>query len=230
MPLLKIDTREKDDVLIYTLIQKCEDAKIPFEMTALPVGDFLWELDGTQVCIEHKSIEDLFASKSSRHLDTQMLDIKQYPNYILLIDGKWQYGKRGYGRPIYPELRDGLLLSVCLRDRVPYHHVDNSTQLADCIMRIKDLVLEGDRVDTITRHSKTKNKGDANLAMFLQIPGLGERRATRLRESVGSFGYFIHSVCECGNVEKAMQSFGLKKSDLPKGAREFVEELCYGVD
>ena len=222
---LLIDTREKDEVLVGAVIQECEERGIEYELTTLKVGDFLWDLDDTQVCIEHKSIDDLYASKRSGHLDTQMLDIKQYPNYILLIDGKWKFGKQQYGRPIYPEIRDGILLSVCLRDRVPYHHVNNSTELSRCIMKIADIAVDGDRIDAVERHSKTRNRSDPNLAMFLQIPGLGEKRALALMKKFGSFGWFIAQI-EMKGIDSVMVTNHLKKSELPKGSRDFLHRLC----
>lgn len=225
---LYIDAREKDDSLIATIIERCVEEGEEWEIKQLAVGDYLWEgknADGEeiQVCIEHKTVKDLTASKASAHLETQLADLRQFPNYLLLIDGKFDFRQARYGVFYSPKLKNGLLTSIALRDRVPYVHVEYRHELVDVLFMCRDAGIKGERTEIIERHSKTLSRKDASLYMWHCVPGIGESRARELNKIV-RFGPFVKS-CMTVGVDITMEERGIPKKLLPKKARAFLEEM-----
>lgn len=73
--------------LIQMKVKKTAEAHgVECEVTALAVGDYLWEEDG--ICIERKEIGDFINSIRSGHLESQLLDMAQYEKPRLFISGR----------------------------------------------------------------------------------------------------------------------------------------------
>lgn len=77
--IIIIDNREKNSLVPSELISL--GFKVDFQQ--LPIGDYI--VNG--IIIERKAIQDLKSSIINKRLVSQLENLKQYPNYILIIEG-----------------------------------------------------------------------------------------------------------------------------------------------
>ena len=77
--MIVVDNREKK------LIKELKKRKVPFEIQVLPVGDMV---SGDTV-IERKEINDFFGSMGP-HLTNQYMEMEQYPQRFLIIEGYFE--------------------------------------------------------------------------------------------------------------------------------------------
>jgi ERCC4-type nuclease len=77
--MIVVDIREKK------LIKELEKRKVSFEIQVLPVGDMV---SGDTV-IERKEINDFFGSMGP-HLTNQYMEMEQYPQRFLIIEGYFE--------------------------------------------------------------------------------------------------------------------------------------------
>ena len=163
-------------------VQKTAEARgVDCKVTQLAVGDYLWEDEG--ICIERKEIGDFMASIRSGHLETQLLDMAQYDKPRLFISGKFEdvYGKsysQGWGR----NHTVGSLCSINERYDVKILQFANTSDLIDAIFVTKEKSDKGKKTEGILRHSKTENVLNPNFALFLMIPGFGDKKAKEMSE------------------------------------------------
>ena len=208
--VLLIDTREKNSELIDLLIQRCEQEGVEYKLTALDVGDFVWEECG--ICIEHKSTEDYIKSITTNHLQTQALDMEQYPHAYLFIEGNWTLGfSRKYGRFTYQQ-KIGSLVSLIVRTKLKVLECKTLHELVHAVFSVREKVEKGEKVEVVVRHSKTSNRLDPNLDMYLSLPGVGEKKAQQLVSTFPSFYSFL----------TYYKTSGYK---LPKQTCEYLDKL-----
>jgi ERCC4-type nuclease len=189
--MLLIANNEPSNIIIRVkeiAVSKQEEANV----TTVPVGDYVWEEMG--ICIERKEIGDLLNSIRSGHLETQLLDMEQFDNPRLFIHGQFEsvYGKV-HSRGWSPTHTVGALCSI--NERYPGIKVYQFSTLTDtlnAIFVIKEKIEKGDKAEGVLRHSKTMNVTDPNFALFLTVPGFGEKRAKEACEKYGNFQNFIH--------------------------------------
>lgn len=209
--MLKIDHRE-EEILKSLVIEHCLLEGVEYEVCQLPVGDFLWD---DQICIEHKSTDDFRASMS--RINSQCDDIKQYPHHILMIHGKWKFGKQRYGQPFFPKQRNHKLLSIISTINVPYVHVETTDQLVDCIFHIRKLIEDGEKTEFVVRHKHTTNIHNPVLDMYLNIPGVGLKSAEALYAEYPSFMRFL--------LDYGKGEVKVGRKILPRRSREYLDKL-----
>lgn len=103
-----IDNREKNSLVASELI--AQDFQIEFQH--LPVADYLIN----NIAIERKTIQDLKSSIINKRIISQLLELKQYPQYFLILEGLQDEFYKGI---IHENAFRGFLLSVILEYKVP---------------------------------------------------------------------------------------------------------------
>lgn len=218
---LKVDTRERNEELYDTLFELCEQSGHTMVDENQVVGDYNWYQDDgshTGCVVEFKEMDtqDFFRSLQSGHLDTQLLDMEQYPHAFLIVGGK--FNPKDYRGRLTRKQFIAKLSSIGVRTTVKPLWFERITDAAQFIAEIPNQLNKGEKVDIIaTRHSKTRNRHDYNLNQFLALPTIGAKRGTELKEEYKTFYNFL-SHAQKGEVP-----------DLPKGAREYVASIT-GID
>lgn len=185
--MLSIDDREKDTELVDHVIYLAEEAGIEFEVTRLPVGDYVWD---QQICIEHKSVDDFVNSMNTGRLDEQLVAIKQYPYPFLFISGSWSHAYRKH--QFSTKQRENKLLSVLARDRIPVYQATTPVKIAEAIFTVRRFIQEdGPRVDVVRRYSHVTNAGNPVMDSYLKLPYFGEKRLERAMTEYPSFYEFL---------------------------------------
>lgn len=205
--MLLIDANEKD--MAKKVLKEAEKRKIEAEIKRLTVGDYLWD---DFLVIERKTVSDFVNSIRSGHLETQLLDMQQYEHAFLFISGDFRslYFKNIKNWTVNHTI--GSLCSIIARYDIKVLQFPNDSQLIKAIFKIKEKVDKGKKTKTVIRHKKTLNKVDPNFALFLTIPGIGEKRARILTENYSNFYEFINE-------------FKNGKIKLPKTAETFLNSI-----
>jgi len=219
--LLKVDKREKDEELYDAILELCEEQNISLIDENQDIGDYNFYNDDhshTGIVIEYKSMEsgDFYKSLVSGHLDTQMLDLDQYPHPFLIIGGKFDPQK--YRGKFTRKQVLAKLASIGVRMGVKPYWFERIPDAAQFILQLQTQLEKGEKTDVIAfRHSKTRNRQDHNLNQFLSLPAVGKKRAEELCAEYKLFYAFLQAA-SAGQVP-----------DLPRGAREYVATIT-GVD
>ena len=100
-----IDYREKNSLVPAELINK----NFQIELKELKVGDYLVK----DTIIERKTTTDFIQSIINKRIFNQLKEIKQYPNYLLIVEGKFKETK------MHPNAIRGFILSTTLRNKIP---------------------------------------------------------------------------------------------------------------
>ena len=117
-PKIIADFHEKNSLVISELIS----LGVQIEFKALPVADFLIG----SIAIERKTIPDFISSMLNKRLAKQLEEIKQYPSYLLIIEGKEEQELYSESSGINPNAIRGFLLSILLKEKVPIIFTKNS--------------------------------------------------------------------------------------------------------
>lgn len=210
--MLVIDKREKSAELIDMILSRAEIEHIEVSFENLTVGDFLYN---DQICIEHKTTTDFVQSLNSGHLDTQVLDLQQYPCAYLFINGAWSYHfNPRYSQRFTAKSKVGKISSILARTTVKVQEFKNESELVDGIFAVIRKTDEGEKVFAVQRHTKTLNQ-DPNLAMYLGLPGLGTKRAQVVMARYPRFSVFLEAYKTHGKVDVS----------LPKKTKEYLDKL-----
>ncbi len=119
-PKILVDHREKN-----SLIPSILSNKFQIEFQQLPVADYLIN----NVAIERKTIQDLKSSIINKRIFSQLLEIKQYPSYFLIIEGEQD---ELYNNEIVSQNAvRGFLLSAITQYKVPIIYSENTKDTAN---------------------------------------------------------------------------------------------------
>lgn len=215
--ILRIDKRERCDELYDNLLEIAEETKHTIEDENQDIGDYVWyteEGDHTGIVVEFKNMDtdDLFKSLRSGHLDSQLLDLCQYPHPILVCAGK--FDAKHYRGTFTRKQFLAKMASICVRTGVKPFWFERVTDAAQFIMQLPNQLEKGAKVDVIAhRHSRTRNREDHNLNQFLALPTVGRVRAEELCDTYKTFYAFLKAA-EQGAIP-----------ELPKGARSYVAAI-----
>src|SRR3990172_5289486 len=126
-PIITVDLREKNSLVISELIS----LGIGIDFQTLKVADYLVK----GVAIERKTVSDFISSMISRRLVSQLEEIQQYPNRLLIIEGideQELYSDEFSEHKIrmHPNSVRGFLLSILLKYRVPIIFTKNYADTA----------------------------------------------------------------------------------------------------
>ena len=105
---ITVDYREKNSLVPSHL--KSHGFEVKF--THLPVADYIIQ----NTAIERKTISDFKSSIINKRIIKQLLEIKQYPKHLLILEG---FNKEQYQGNLHENAFRGFLLSAALEYQVP---------------------------------------------------------------------------------------------------------------
>lgn len=146
-----VDTREKQSLIAANLLE--QKANIKFEK--LDIGDYLIE----DTIIERKTFSDFVGSMLNKRLHEQLINIKKYPKYFLLLEGfYYDYNKFN----IHENAIRGMLLSIANDFQIPIIYTENEKDTSKFLI-------------TLARHFE-KPKTSSSTRQVKNIKTLEERK------------------------------------------------------
>src|SRR3989344_8495192 len=107
-----VDNRERNSLIPSLLMER----GFEIEWQQLPVGDYL--VNG--VAVERKTVSDFKSSIISKRIISQLLELKQYPKHLLIIEGLEDFDLyHSEEQNMHENAVRGFLLSVALEFQVP---------------------------------------------------------------------------------------------------------------
>lgn len=209
---LIIDKREQDSEILDLLLERSEDPKNPFEIEyqVNTVGDYIWKYDDgsdTGIVIEAKGAStDLISSILSGHLDTQVIDLGQYPTPFLLLWGEfnWFKDRQRFNRKRFLAYWS----SIAMRTGVKPIWFVKKSDFVDFIVALPAHLGKGEKLNVIaTRHKGTITRLDPNMGQFYSLPSIGEKRAEELCTRYPSFFAFLQEVRHGGVEGLPMETY-----------------------
>ena len=189
-PKITVDFREKNSLVIAELIS----LGIETEIKELKVADYI--VNG--VAIERKTVSDFISSMISRRLVSQLEDIQQYKDRLLIIEGideqelySDDFSEEKMG--MHPNSVRGFLLSILLKYRVPIIFTKNYEDTARFLS-----VLSRKRASEIPLNAKKKslNKKEQLQYILEGFPGIGPKTARKLLKKFKTIKSFINATEE----------------------------------
>ncbi|MCH7567850.1 MAG: hypothetical protein IIA87_00340 [Nanoarchaeota archaeon] len=167
-PKVIVDHREKNSLVISELI------KLGFEIEfkQLPVADYL--INNT--AIERKTIPDFKSSIINKRIMQQLLELKQYPSQILILEGLET--EDPYSGAIHENAFRGFLLSIILEYQIPIIFTLNEK---DTAKYISVLAKKQPKKESAIRASKIMLSDKEQLQFILEgFPNIGPIAAKKL--------------------------------------------------
>jgi len=191
---IKIDYREKQSLVPATLVKNFN-----IEYKELKVADYIVR----DVAIERKSVPDLIHSLFNKRLFRQLKEIKQYENYLLIIEGdlRSQTNKlfstevnknskfyRGQKKSLHPNALKGFILSILLKYKVPIIFTRDYSETAEYIL----LIAKKQSTNTSINAKKIlRSKNEELIFVIESLSGIGPKKARLLLEKFGTLKYIF---------------------------------------
>ena len=174
-----IDNREKN-----SLIPSILSEKFQIEYRQLPVADYLIK----DTAIERKTISDFKSSIVNKRIISQLLELKQYPRYFLVLEG---FNKNIYEGGIHENAFRGFLLSVALEYRVPVIFTEDAE---DTAKYLSVLALKIEKPEPSIRASKILKSKKEQIQFILEgFPYIGPVTAKKLLKKFKSIKNIINA-------------------------------------
>ena len=191
------DIREKNSLVPSYLAE--QDIEVVFKH--LKVADFL--IGNT--AIERKSSSDFISSMINKRLSSQLEEIKQYPNYLLIIEGN----------PLDSDFANknairGFILSILNNYKVPilYSNDEKETAIYLSLLAKKKEQESGIRASKIPLTKKEK------LQYILEgFPNIGSKTAKKLLKKYKTLNNIFSSQSLEQDIGKKSESFKLLKEE-----------------
>lgn len=170
---IQIDNRERNSLVPSLLSENFE-----IEWKQLPVADYLVN----EVAIERKTVSDLKSSIINKRIFDQLLELKQYPRHLLLVEGILDEDL--YNSGIHENALRGFLLSVALEYQTPiiFTHNEKDTAKYLYVLAKKDKPSESG-----IRASKILLSKEEQKQFILEgFPNVGPTKAKKLLEKFNS--------------------------------------------
>lgn len=192
-----VDYREKNSLVP----GKLSKLGIDFELKELKIGDY--EINET--IVERKTVKDLIQSMINRRLKRQIEEIKQYPNYLLFIEGNLNEELKKYSNP--NSIR-GFLISVTLNHKTPIIYTENEEETAQYLKLIAKKEKNAGKINPVKK-SLTKNE---QLEFILQsFPKIGNAKSKKLLQKFKSLNNVFNSEEEKLNAILGKNSIEFKE-------------------
>lgn len=169
-----VDNREKNSLIPSELM------KVGFEIEwrQLPVADYLVN----NVAIERKTVSDLKSSIVNKRIFTQLMELKQYPQHVLIVEGI--LNEDLYNKRIHENALRGFLLSVALEYQVPIIFAYNEEDTAKYIFVLAN---KKEKSELDIRASKILLTKERQVQFILEgFPNIGPAKAKALIEKFHS--------------------------------------------
>jgi len=166
-----VDYREKNSLVASELIH----LGLEIEFKELKVADYLVK----DVAIERKTVSDFISSMINQRLMSQLEELQQYPNKLLIIEGIDEqeiYSDDNHSGVNANSIR-GFLLSILLRYKIPIIFTKNSEDTAKFIS-----VLSKKKTKELPLNIKKKSLNKKEQLQFIieGFPGIGPKTAKKL--------------------------------------------------
>lgn len=168
-----IDYREKNSLVVSELI----GLGFEVEYQQMKVGDYLVK----DVIIERKTVKDFLSSMLNRRLMQQLIELQQYENKLLLIEGISEeelYNEKKEG--INANAVRGFLLSIALKFKVPIIFTKNYEDTTKFISVLAKKKQTSELPLNVTK--KTLNKKQQMRYILESFPNIGPTTAKKLLE------------------------------------------------
>tara|TARA_R100000008_G_scaffold18473_1_gene9326 strand:+ start:16146 stop:16862 length:717 start_codon:yes stop_codon:yes gene_type:complete len=195
LPALVIDTNERGPLC--NAIERGADRNgISVVRRNLPVGDYLL---GDKICVEAKSIGDLFQSSHSGHLWRQLDNMDaNYERFFLVVHGTvakhlTQMKHNGY-KSTYSKIQNeltGTLARIMADFDCQVFYTPTHGEAAQFIVKLHSKSHKGARRHG-ARALRRVSTNDVRADMLLTIPGFGPDLVEKLLDKCGSIEEMIH--------------------------------------
>lgn len=199
-----IDYREKNSLVPSQL------KKLGFEIEfkELKVADYIVK----DVAIERKTVADFTSSMINKRLFNQLIEIKQYKNHLLIVEGIEEqelYNDSNYG--VNGNAIRGFIISILLKHQVPIVFSKNSEDTAKYI----SVIAKKQKRDTsLNPKKRSLNKKEQMQFILEGFPGIGPKTAKKLLSEFKTIKNIINAPLE--KIEKLIG----KKSEIFKIAED----------
>lgn len=191
-------SEDKEDEIIViaddrenSVAKKLSKMDITVRKNRLDVADFLVS---ERTAVERKSASDFVDSLVDQRLFSQMPDLQQFENPVIIIEGDDLYSHR----QIHPNAIRGALASIAIDHGIPILWTDNEENTADMLETLaKREQEENDRNVSIRGTRSIKSEKELQQFVVAGLPDVNTKLAERLLEELGS----IQAVFTASNSE-----------------------------
>ena len=171
-PKVIMDYREKNSLVYSSLIE----LGIEVEIKELKVADYIVN----DVAVERKTVSDFISSMISKRLTSQLDNLQQYKNRLLLIEGIDERELYSHEIPeagVHPNAIRGFLLSIILEHKTPIIFTKDSEDTAKFI----SVLARREKKETSLNVSrKDLNKKERMQFILEGFSGIGPKTAKKL--------------------------------------------------
>lgn len=202
-----IDYREKNCLVASHLIK--EGFKIEFR--ELKVADYIVR----NVAIERKTVSDFISSMINKRLSSQLEELQQYQNKLLIIEGIEEqelYTDSEKRIGMHPNSIRGFLLSILLKHKIPIIFTKNSEDTAKFISVI---ARKQEKPASLNVMKKSLSKKEQLQFIIESFPGIGPKTAKKLLQEFKTIKNIINA-----SEEELNQIIGKKAGILNKLIKE----------
>ena len=183
LPTITIDHREKSSLVPSELLS----LNFPIQYKQLPVADYL--IGST--AIERKTISDLKGSIINKRLIQQLLELKQYPDHLLIIEGNQKDLYNSVS--LHENAARGLLLSISLDYKVPILFSKNEKETAKLI---SVLAKRSPKPLSLRASKLLQSKKEQSLFILEGFPNIGPTKAKALLKHFKSLSNIFQATVE----------------------------------
>lgn len=182
-----IDTREKQSLISSILINK----KANIKLEKLEIADYLIEGKET-IAIERKTFSDFISSMINKRLQTQLIELKKYPKYFLVVEG-FYYNYKNEKIKIHENAIRGMLLSIVLDFQVPIIFTENEEDTAKFLIVLAKRQTKP-KTEIGLRQMKTLSSVKEQKQFILEgFPGIGPTIAKKMLEEFSCLNEIFNS-------------------------------------
>jgi Fanconi anemia group M protein len=186
-PKIIVDYREKNSLLPSEL----SSLGIDTEFRNLKVADYIIK----NVAVERKTVKDFISSVIDKRLFKQLEEIKQYPKFLLIIEGIEE-------QDLYNDKKEGMnenavrgvLLSILLKYNVPIMFTKDERDTAKFMNILARK--EEKKHKSLNPKKKSMNKEEQKQFILESFPGIGPSSAKKLLKEFGSIKSVINTPVE----------------------------------